>query len=803
VNNGERIVDSADVTNEKVVNNQSSSRDDRSAAANSSLAIRRAPLDTLRYPAAIYVLFTVAIYWPVFLGHRFFWEDFFIQEYPIRDFCFYMARFHHALPFWNPYSWSWSPLLADAQSAFWYPTNLLQIAITWIVAPQTIHLPVIVPETMTLLHLPLASLGVFMLLKKEFRVAPAAALLAGLCWGFGIRMVAEQNHSMQIIQLALLPWETLLLMGAWRSWRYAIGLGLLFGVSFLAGQQQTFFYIAIFLASFTLAETLTRLRKKENATLPFLNFSIAMAIAVGVSSIQLLHSWELVGLSSRSHLDFYEASSAALHLGHLINFFDPKFYGENPGFNIPKSSIVNDTYWYWEATFYWGALAEIIALFAIVCRWNKRVTGDVASRYILFIALFSVLSFAFALGRNLYFQWLIWKFVPLFDHFRAPNRMVWFLWFLGTLMTGVGIDQLLKHPEDFRKYRRYFLWSCGVFAAINFLSIVGIFDLIFKPHIIRNGLWALLFPSLLTTILIATFLTICSRANDSSRILSPKILLASISILIAGDLFYNDFNWHRNTLNPESFFENESKRSEIAAFTNLHSADHAKLLIHESDSLFKKEASLGMFLRLPIEFGSDSDRLLDINPLRLSGILPPVRDSIRRMEIMGVTMLSDSAGETNLIRHLPFLKLYDQWHVVSGDSQSKTLNDTSFDFAKEILLSELPLILSATNNLSDTAILLEYSENLIRISVAVSQPSVLLVNDLYYPAWKAFVDGKETKILRAFTSLRGIPVSAGQHKIELRYESNAFNIGWKITLGTLAISILGLFIGRKEKSPAG
>ena len=140
-------------------------------------------------------------------GQRFFWEDFFIQEYPIRDYCFYMVRFVHELPFWNPYSWAWSPLLADPQNGFWYPTNLLQIAFTWLALPHAVHVPVLVPESMTLLHLPLAALGVFVLLKKEFRVSDIAALLAGLSWGFGVRMVAEQNHSMQMIQLALLPWE--------------------------------------------------------------------------------------------------------------------------------------------------------------------------------------------------------------------------------------------------------------------------------------------------------------------------------------------------------------------------------------------------------------------------------------------------------------------------------------------------------------------------------------------------------------------------------------------------------------------
>ncbi len=313
-----------------------------------------------------------------------------------------MVRWVHALPFWNPYSWAWSPLLADAQSGFWYPTNLLQIGITWLFAPSAIHLPVIVPETMTLLHLPLAALGVFVLANKQFRVTGIAALIAGLCWGFGVRMVAEQNHAMEIIQLALLPWETLLLMRSWKSWRSAIWLGLVFGVSFFAGQPQTFFYIAIFFGSFTLAEAL-RLRKKSDlavAAKPILFASLAMIIAVGVSCIQLLPSLELVRLSAREHLSFHEASAAGLYVGQFIDFFVPKFFGEYPGFGFATTALRFNHPSYWEATFYWSALAEILAGFGLIYYWKQRGSDNPKARYLTFFTVFSLLCIAYGMGSH-------------------------------------------------------------------------------------------------------------------------------------------------------------------------------------------------------------------------------------------------------------------------------------------------------------------------------------------------------------------------------------------------------------------
>ena len=164
----------------------------------------------------VYLGFMALVFLPVFLGHRFFWEDFFIQEYPIRDYSYYAFGLKHTLPFWNPYTFSMPSFLADAQSGFWYPGNLLQIALARIFSPTALHLPEVIPEIVTIFHLPLAALGVFYLLRKEYKVSDFAALIAGFMFGFGTRIVADQNHPMFIYQLSLLPWEMLLLLGSWK-----------------------------------------------------------------------------------------------------------------------------------------------------------------------------------------------------------------------------------------------------------------------------------------------------------------------------------------------------------------------------------------------------------------------------------------------------------------------------------------------------------------------------------------------------------------------------------------------------------
>lgn len=80
---------------------------------------------------------------------------------------------------------------------------------------------------------------------------------------------------------------------------------------------------------------------------------------------------------------------------------------------------------------------------------------------------------------------------------------------------------------------------------------------------------------------------------------------------------------------------------------------------------------------------------------------------------------------------------------------------------------------------------LEYASN-------NSQNGVAVFSDIYYPhGWTAYVDGKETPIMKANYVLRAIKVPAGQHKIEFKFHPETFYSGEKIAMVS---SILLLFI---------
>ncbi|MDP4220612.1 MAG: YfhO family protein, partial [Bacteroidota bacterium] len=91
----------------------------------------------------------------------------------------------------------------------------------------------------------------------------------------------------------------------------------------------------------------------------------------------------------------------------------------------------------------------------------------------------------------------------------------------------------------------------------------------------------------------------------------------------------------------------------------------------------------------------------------------------------------------------------------------------------------------------------------IEATVSTKENGMLFFSEVYYPAWHAYIDGKETKLYRAFTSLRAVEVPKGEHTVVMKYQSDAFETGSVVTLATLGLSLaaLGAFVlmGQKKK----
>jgi len=83
----------------------------------------------------------------------------------------------------------------------------------------------------------------------------------------------------------------------------------------------------------------------------------------------------------------------------------------------------------------------------------------------------------------------------------------------------------------------------------------------------------------------------------------------------------------------------------------------------------------------------------------------------------------------------------------------------------------------------------------VTLQTSSTTAGLVVLSDVYYPAWHAYVDGQPTPVYVADHALRGVAVAAGEHDVELRFESTALSAGLLISL-VAAAALLGLAIER-------
>ena len=82
------------------------------------------------------------------------------------------------------------------------------------------------------------------------------------------------------------------------------------------------------------------------------------------------------------------------------------------------------------------------------------------------------------------------------------------------------------------------------------------------------------------------------------------------------------------------------------------------------------------------------------------------------------------------------------------------------------------------------------------VEVHVSTPTdgFLVISDTYFPGWEAYVDGQSRPVLRGDLLFRTVPVPAGSHTVELRFQPLSVRLGLALTMGALVVALGALCV---------
>ena len=79
------------------------------------------------------------------------------------------------------------------------------------------------------------------------------------------------------------------------------------------------------------------------------------------------------------------------------------------------------------------------------------------------------------------------------------------------------------------------------------------------------------------------------------------------------------------------------------------------------------------------------------------------------------------------------------------------------------------------------------------MNVRLAADGIVVVSQSYANGWRAYVDDKPANLFLTDGILQGVPVAAGAHKIELKYEPRSLTFGLWIT-GASGALLAGVWI---------
>ncbi|HUT54531.1 MAG TPA: YfhO family protein [bacterium] len=97
----------------------------------------------------------------------------------------------------------------------------------------------------------------------------------------------------------------------------------------------------------------------------------------------------------------------------------------------------------------------------------------------------------------------------------------------------------------------------------------------------------------------------------------------------------------------------------------------------------------------------------------------------------------------------------------------------------------------ARTRVPDEVKVMEYLDNRVVLTAQAPAPCYLSIAESYYPGWRAWVDGKETRIIRANYAFQAVALpGAGPHRITLRFAPAEFRIGLWVSLASIMAALL-------------
>ncbi len=710
----------------------------------------------------------------------------------------------------------------------------------------------VLPEPANFFFLAMLS---FYVLAHVMRVNRWLGLLGSLAFAFATYnpVIIAAGHNTKMFAIAFMPAVLagliLLYRQKWLSGAALFGLAMAFVTA--TGHYQVVYYLGLLLLFVAVGYLV---KAVKNGTLVSFLKSSALALLLGgigvsTASVGLLPTREYNEYTMRGGksqltlnkeggqartaggLDKEYAFRWSQGWGELLTVLVPDLYGGSsgePADRLPETqALVGEQYK--QLPGYWGPQPFVsgpVYFGAIIC--FLFVLGMIVVRHPMKWALAgaAALGFLLSLGKNFAgFNYFLFDYLPLLKNFRTPSMAMVIPQLVFPLMGVWGLHLLLLEPDREKRWKAVKL-AAGIAGGLALLiGLIGPSMLDFtnpetdaqlpkellsviredRAGLARNSgllsafyivtaaglLWAMVYEKLKasTTLIILCVLTYFDLQTAGKRYLGENNYqdpsdyemafqpnAADKQIMADPDPYFRVFDYTRNTYNDavQSYFFKS-----VGGYSPAKMESYQDLIdVHLNPQKGMNSEVLNMlntkYFIVPGQGGA--------------GMVLPNSAALGNAWFVENVKFVNTANEEMLAMNAPVMGDTAQ---VAGGWNARATAIIRKNFESQVGTSSFARDASANIKLT------QYGLNDIHFQSGNAHEGLAVFSDIYYDrGWKAFIDGKETPIIRANYVLRALRIPAGNHKIDFRFEPQTYQRGKTITLisGTALVILAALAV---------
>ena len=653
-----------------------------------------------------------------------------------------------------------------------------------------------------ILHIFLAGVFFYLMLLKGFKFSPVIAGIGAVFYMLNPQFFSHilPGHDGKMFVIALLPLMIWTLKAGLDkpSFVKTALLGILIGLGIYTSHIQMVYFVLWGLGAVWLFWTILQMIQNNSLhiarTAGFFWGGVFLGLALSLPQFYPAFQFVQDAHSVRGvDRGFEFATSWSMHFAEIMSLWVPE-YG-------------NWLQYYWGENFfklnteYVGAAATLLAVLAFVFKPSAWRIFWLA--FAVFILLFSLAagSPGIRFGENpedvLSIYTLFYWFVPGIDKFRANAMITFWVAFVIVLLSSLSLKDILS--EEWKKWspKRLLNTKKGLLIGIGAITLISILfankgfnydiSLAFTPNLEskkhiweanfeKNFLSALLGWWVIASIILASIWAVLSGRLKKEFAVGIIFVLAMIDLLRINTQFI-DF---------QSNAQYRRMPNAVAEVLRKTKNDPARSMFLPG---ITQNASMEAFWGLEGVNGFHDNELVRYRTFRGQG---------GRNFLIGIQTLDQVLGGTNALNlancryifyatptgQLAFVEnqnalsrlAFTNSYIVESDTGRipRMLQNPNFDARKTAILEQRPNFASVREENAETQIStkwLKYTPNRRVAEVEVPVNGLLRISEVFYPAWRIYINGKRAEVLNADMAFMAVEIPAGKHKVEMKIDS--------------------------------